>query len=157
MRDSMDGMYDNNFYFNNPVDYMASEHDPWFFHRSSRACYTWFTYSDKGGDLGFLQQYASSDIRLVTSEYKKSGKKLDMGNGCVRFKSLEDLALDVVSRTVARVSAEEHMANYQATRAPLGKDRNAGEGAAGLSRNGLPSKQPGFPRAAQRRAPGSPR
>jgi len=31
MRDSMDGMYDNNFYFNNPVDYMASEHDPWFF------------------------------------------------------------------------------------------------------------------------------
>jgi len=24
-----------------------------------------------------------------TSEYKKSGKKLDMGKGCVRFKSLE--------------------------------------------------------------------
>ena len=39
-----------------------------------------------------------------TSEYKKSGKKLDMGKGCVRFKSLEDLALDVVGRTVdARV------------------------------------------------------
>ena len=29
-----------------------------------------------------------------TSEYKKSGKKLDMGRGCVRVKSLEDLALD---------------------------------------------------------------
>ena len=40
-----------------------------------------------------------------------------MGKGCVRFKSLEDLALDVVGRTVARVSAEEHMANYQAARA----------------------------------------
>ena len=37
--------------------------------------------------------------------------------GCVRFKSLEDLPLDVVGRTVARVSAEEHMANYQAARA----------------------------------------
>ena len=33
-----------------------------------------------------------------TSEYKKSGKKLDMGKGCVRFKSLEDLALDVGSQ-----------------------------------------------------------
>ncbi len=44
-----------------------------------------------------------------------------MGKGCVRFKSLEDLALDVVGRTVARVSAEEHMANYQAARALLGK------------------------------------
>jgi len=37
-----------------------------------------------------------------------------MSKGRVRFKSLEDLALDVVGRTVARVSAEEHMANYQA-------------------------------------------
>jgi hypothetical protein len=44
-----------------------------------------------------------------------------MGKGCVRFKSLEDLALDVVGRTVARVSAEEHMANYQAARALIGK------------------------------------
>ena len=53
-----------------------------------------------------------------TSEYKKSGKKLDMGKGCVRFKSLEDLALDVVGRTVARVSVEEHMANYHVTSSP---------------------------------------
>ena len=40
-----------------------------------------------------------------------------MGKGCVRFKSLEDLALDVVGRTVARVPVEEHMANYRAARA----------------------------------------
>jgi len=44
MRDSMDGMYDDNFYFNNPVDYMANQHDPWFLH-----------------------QYGSCDIRLVTA------------------------------------------------------------------------------------------
>jgi hypothetical protein len=44
---------------------------------------------------------------------------------CVRFKKLEDLALDVVGRTVARVSAEEHMANYRAARALLGKGRKA--------------------------------
>ena len=48
-----------------------------------------------------------------------------MGKGCVRFKSLEDLALDVVGRTVARVSVEEHMANYQAARALLGKGKKA--------------------------------
>ena len=39
-----------------------------------------------------------------------------MGKGCVRFKSLEDLALDVVGRTVAR-AVEQHMSNYQAARA----------------------------------------
>jgi hypothetical protein len=58
-----------------------------------------------------------------------------MGKGCVRFKKLEALALEVVGRTVARVSAEEHMANYQAARALLGKGRNAGKGAAGLSKS----------------------
>ena len=35
----------------------------------------------------------------------------------IRFKSLQDLALDVVGRTVARVPVEEHMANYRAARA----------------------------------------
>lgn len=60
-----------------------------------------------------------------TSEYQKSGKKLDMGKGCVRFKKLEDLALDVVGRTVKRVSVEEHMANYQATRSLLKKGKEA--------------------------------
>ena len=59
------------------------------------------------------------------NQYKKSGKKLDMGKGCVRFKSLEDLALDVVGRTVARVSVEEHMANYKAARALLGKGKSS--------------------------------
>ncbi len=92
--------------------------------------------------LHFLCFYGHPTLSTwFASEYKKSGKKLDMGKGCVRFKSLEDLALDVVGRTVARVSAEEHMANYQAARALLGKGRNAGE------------ERPGF----QRAAPGSPR
>jgi len=33
------------------------------------------------------------------------------------------------------VSVEEHMANYRAARALMGKGRNAGEGAAGLSKS----------------------
>jgi uncharacterized protein YdhG (YjbR/CyaY superfamily) len=63
-----------------------------------------------------------------TSEYKKSGKKLDMGKGCVRFKKLEDLALDVVGRTVARVPVEEHIANYRAARAKPGQAKSKGAG-----------------------------
>ena len=70
--------------------------------------------------LHFLCFYGHPTLSTwFTSEYKKSGKKLDMGKGCVRFKSLEDLALDMVGRTVARVPVEEHMANYRAARALL--------------------------------------
>ena len=75
--------------------------------------------------LHFLCFYGHPTLSTwFTSEYKKSGKKLDMGKGCVRFKSLEDLALDVVGRTVARVTVEEHMANYRAARALLGKGKS---------------------------------
>src|SRR5947207_6366260 len=76
--------------------------------------------------LHFLCFYGHPTLSTwFTSEYKKSDKKLDMGKGCVRFKSLEDLALDVVGRTVARVSAEEHMANYRAARALMGKGKSS--------------------------------
>ncbi len=72
--------------------------------------------------LHFLSFYGHPTLSSwFVDEYKKSGKKLDMGKGCVRFKKLDDLALDVVGRTVARVPAEEHIANYRAARALLGK------------------------------------
>jgi uncharacterized protein YdhG (YjbR/CyaY superfamily) len=72
--------------------------------------------------LHFLCFYGHPTLSTwFTSEYKKSGKKLDMGKGCVRFNKLDDLALDVVGRTVARVPVEEHIANYKAARALLGK------------------------------------
>ena len=33
MRQFMDGYYDNDFYFNNPVDYLPNQNDPWFLER----------------------------------------------------------------------------------------------------------------------------
>ena len=76
--------------------------------------------------LHFLCFYGHPTLSTwFTSEYQKSGKKLDMGKGCVRFKSLDELALDVVGRTVARVSVKEHMANYRAARALLGKGKSS--------------------------------
>lgn len=68
--------------------------------------------------------YGHSTLRKwFDGEYKKSGKKLDMGMGCLRFETLDELALDVVCRTMARVTPEEHAANYQATRDALAKGK----------------------------------
>lgn len=72
--------------------------------------------------LHFLCFYGHATLSTwFVSEYKKSGRKLDMGKGCVRFKKLDDLALDVVGRTIARIPVEEHIANYRAERAKLKK------------------------------------
>ena len=76
--------------------------------------------------LHFLCFYGHPTLSAwFTSQYKKSGKKLDMGKGCVRFKSLDDLALEVVGRTVTRVPVKEHIANYRAARALLAKGKKA--------------------------------
>ncbi|MFZ1685348.1 MAG: DUF1801 domain-containing protein [Candidatus Zixiibacteriota bacterium] len=48
--------------------------------------------------------------------YKASGKKLDMGKACVRFKKLEDLPLDLVGETIARVSVEKYIEFYEKAR-----------------------------------------
>jgi hypothetical protein len=61
--------------------------------------------------------------KWFTAEYKKSGKKLDMGQGCLRFKALDDLAIDVVERLVARVPVAEHVSSYQARRGPKKKSK----------------------------------
>jgi esterase/lipase superfamily enzyme len=52
VRRFMDGMYDDNFYFNNPMDYLANLSDPWYY-----------------------QQYASCDIHIATGHgpWEKSG------------------------------------------------------------------------------------
>lgn len=39
--------------------------------------------------------------------YLASGKKLDMGKSCVRFKRLDDLPLDVIGDEIARLDVEE--------------------------------------------------
>jgi len=48
--------------------------------------------------------------------YKASGKKLDMGKSCVRFKKLEDLPLDVIGQAIARVPVDKYIAAYQQSR-----------------------------------------
>lgn len=44
--------------------------------------------------------------------WAKTGKRLDMGKGCLRFKKLEDLALGVLGEAIRRVPAAKFIAHY---------------------------------------------
>jgi hypothetical protein len=52
--------------------------------------------------------------RAFEAAWKASGKKLDMGKACVRFKRLDDLALDAVTTTIARIPVATYVAGYEA-------------------------------------------
>ena len=49
--------------------------------------------------------------------YKQTGKKLDMGASCVRFKSLDALPLDVIGEAVAKVTVDRYVDGYRKIRA----------------------------------------
>ncbi|MGI8658553.1 MAG: iron chaperone [Candidatus Limnocylindria bacterium] len=48
--------------------------------------------------------------------YAASGKKLDMGKSCLRFRHVDDLSLDVIGETVARTSVDDFVAYYERAR-----------------------------------------
>lgn len=55
--------------------------------------------------------------------WKKTGKKLDMGKCCIRFKKLEDVALDVIGQAIKRVPAKQYIAWYEGNLKGKGKGK----------------------------------
>ena len=53
--------------------------------------------------------------------FEATGRKLDMGKSCVRFRTIDDLPLDVVGQAVARTTPEEYIAMYERARAGMAK------------------------------------
>ncbi|HEX9746255.1 MAG TPA: DUF1801 domain-containing protein [bacterium] len=50
--------------------------------------------------------------KWFTEEYKKTGKKMDMGKSCVRFRKIEDLPLDLIGEAVSRMSVKDTIEMY---------------------------------------------
>lgn len=48
--------------------------------------------------------------------FARAGKKLDMGKSCLRFKRLDDLALDAVAESIASTPPEQFIAEYEKAR-----------------------------------------
>lgn len=45
--------------------------------------------------------------------YLATGKKLDMGRSCIRFKKLDDLALDVIAEHIQKLPVDMFIENYE--------------------------------------------
>ncbi len=61
-------------------------------------------YSDKEAEQWFVDQY------------KASGKKLNMGKSCLRFKKLEDLPIDLIGKAIERTKVDDFIELYEASR-----------------------------------------
>lgn len=64
--------------------------------------------------LYLMSLYMNPELEKWFREaWKKTGKKLDMGKSCIRFKKLDDMALDVIGEAVRRVPAKDYVACYE--------------------------------------------
>lgn len=67
----------------------------------------------------------TADARWFREAWAKTGKKLDMGKSCVRFKKLDDVALDVIGEAIRRLPAQRYIDNYQQSLAATAKPRTS--------------------------------
>ena len=76
--------------------------------------------AQKNGNSLYLNGvYASPDrAERFREAWAASGKKLDMGKSCLRFRRADDLALDVIRDEIAATTPAEFIAIYEATRPP---------------------------------------
>lgn len=51
----------------------------------------------------------AAQLGRFRERYLATGKRLDMGKSCVRFRNLEDLPLEVVGETIAAATLEDFL------------------------------------------------
>jgi len=76
--------------------------------------------------LHLMSVYGDAKLRQwFEKAYKASGKKLDMGKACVRFRTLDDLPLKVVGEAIAKVPLDAYVAAYEKARASTAAGKKA--------------------------------
>jgi hypothetical protein len=55
---------------------------------------------------------ATPIVKWFTQAWTKGGRKLDMGRACVRFKTIDDVPLDVLGEAIARMPLQTYLDAY---------------------------------------------
>lgn len=64
--------------------------------------------------LYLMSMYDEGDgISEFRKAWAKTGKKLDMGKCCIRFKKLDDLALDLIGKSIANMPVKKWIKYYE--------------------------------------------
>jgi len=72
--------------------------------------------------------YGPERERRFRAAWAKTGKKLDMGKACVRFKKIEDLALEAIGDAIRQISASGFTKEYESLRQRSRTDAKSAKG-----------------------------
>lgn len=72
--------------------------------KNHMAVYLTTVYADEG------------DKEWFVNEYRKTGKKLDMGKSCVRFKTIDQLPVELIGEVIGGTSLDEFLSVHQSVK-----------------------------------------
>jgi hypothetical protein len=106
--DNLDGEYEEGMQYGMIGYYVPHRIYPAGYHCDPRQPLPFAGLASQKNHMAFYAMclYGSSAHQKWFAEaWKKTGKKLDMGKSCIRFRKLEDLALEVIGEMIRRVPA----------------------------------------------------
>jgi hypothetical protein len=87
-------------------------------------CYAAIAAKKKAYTIYLMAPYGNpAQKKWMAEEFKKRGKKLNMGGSCLHLKSLDDIPLDVVGKVIASVPVDKYIAHYRETRKKTAKGK----------------------------------
>jgi hypothetical protein len=87
-------------------------------------CYAALAAQKHYNTLYLMLPYADGlAYRWLAGEFKKAGKKFDMGKSCLHFKAFDDLVPDAIGTVIASTTPAQFITAYEATRGKSAKKR----------------------------------
>ena len=87
-------------------------------------CYAAIAAQKQHYSLYLMSAYGDpKQMQWLAGEFKRRGKKLDMGKSCLRFTSLDDIPLDAVAEIVSSTPMDEYVARYREIRKKTAKGK----------------------------------
>lgn len=88
-------------------------------------CYLSLGYQKNHMALYMNNIYSDPELNSwFVEEYKATGKRLDMGKSCVRFRKIDNLPLDVIEKAIAATPVDKFIEIYKHAKKTSGKSKN---------------------------------
>lgn len=71
------------------------------------------------------------EVARFEKAWKKTGKRLDMGKSCVRFRKIEDVPLEVIADTVKRMTVDAFIRSYESAYGAKREPASGGKASSG--------------------------
>jgi hypothetical protein len=87
-------------------------------------CYAAIAAQKNYYSLYLMNVYGNAaKTKLLADAFKARGQKLDMGKACLRFKTLDEVPLDVVGEIIASTPMDAYIEIYKAARKKTAKGK----------------------------------